>query len=618
MSRLTINSNIPSLNAQRSLANATKKLGDSYTRLSSGLRINKASDDAAGLSISESLKADTRLFYQGVRNLNDGVSLLNIADGALNELTNIVTRLSELATQSANGTFSNKQRLALDQEAQSLSKEYNRIARTTSFNGRNLFDGDFGLLSLAAGGGSESLISSGLGGSIGDGTFQARISYETVIASQSILLDDFNGDGIKDLVTAGTNSIGLMIGNGDGSFKTNNTFTALNSGTIEAGDINGDGFLDIVSSLSGSNRSFSFFLGNGNGSFKAEVSIRGPNDGGVDIELADFNNDGKLDILESGTTGNATATLYLGNGNATFQRGNGIGSAGGSNGRKVTVGDFNNDGILDIINTQQNFIDTYMGRGDGTFTRISSFAVASNSNFSDTILSDINDDGIQDLVFASSASIAIALGNNNGTFRVVNNFSNSGNTFGLNIGDFNGDGKKDIVASANGGPLNILIGNGDGSFLQRVSYATTTSPTNAILEDFNKDGVLDLLHGDNFGFISVLFANSNNGIGSLQSFSLKTKADSLDAMDYFEFSLSNLSKQRGQIGAFQSRLDVATSTLQTSSLNYQEANSRITDIDVAEESSRLAATQILQQSAASILAQANQQPRLVLSLLGDL
>ena len=121
VSRLTINSNIPALNAQRSLGNATRQLGESFTRLSSGLRINKSSDDAAGLAISESLKSDTRLFNQGVRNLNDGLSLLNVADGALNELTNIVTRLSELAEQSSNGTFSNKQRLALDKEAQSVS-----------------------------------------------------------------------------------------------------------------------------------------------------------------------------------------------------------------------------------------------------------------------------------------------------------------------------------------------------------------------------------------------------------------------------------------------------------------------------------------------------------------
>lgn len=131
MSRLTINSNIASLNAQRSFGNATKRLSDSFTRLSSGLRINRAVDDAAGLSISESLKLDTRVFNQGIRNLNDGASVLSIADGALSELSSIMVRLNELAEQSANGTLGNRQRLALDQEAQSLAREYNRIARST-------------------------------------------------------------------------------------------------------------------------------------------------------------------------------------------------------------------------------------------------------------------------------------------------------------------------------------------------------------------------------------------------------------------------------------------------------------------------------------------------------
>ncbi len=97
MGSITINSNQYSLNAQRRLGEATSSLSQSFNRLSSGLRINKAADDAAGLSISESLKADARIFNQGVRNLYDGLSLLSVADGALSELSNIAIRLNELA-----------------------------------------------------------------------------------------------------------------------------------------------------------------------------------------------------------------------------------------------------------------------------------------------------------------------------------------------------------------------------------------------------------------------------------------------------------------------------------------------------------------------------------------
>lgn len=141
MSRLTLNSNILSLNAQRMLSSHTKDLNSSFARLSSGLRINKASDDAAGLAVSSLLNTDRKVANQGIRNLNDGVSYLNIAESALNELTNIVTRIAEVAEQSANGTLGDSQREALQQEVSSLQNEYNRIIRTTKFNGNQLLTG---------------------------------------------------------------------------------------------------------------------------------------------------------------------------------------------------------------------------------------------------------------------------------------------------------------------------------------------------------------------------------------------------------------------------------------------------------------------------------------------
>ena len=119
---ITLGSNIASLRGQRQLAKTSAELGTVFQRLSSGQRINKASDDAAGLSIADSLNAKSRIFNQGVRNLNDGLSLLSIADSAIENLSGIVIRLEELAEQSANGVYTNKQRKALDDEAQALSK----------------------------------------------------------------------------------------------------------------------------------------------------------------------------------------------------------------------------------------------------------------------------------------------------------------------------------------------------------------------------------------------------------------------------------------------------------------------------------------------------------------
>ena len=123
-----IGSNIASIQAQRRLGEATSSLSTIYERLSSGKRINKASDDAAGLAIADDLNAKTRVYTQAIRNGNDGISVLSIADSANEALGGIVTRIRELTEQSANGTYSNKQRDAIDKEAQALSKEFLRIS----------------------------------------------------------------------------------------------------------------------------------------------------------------------------------------------------------------------------------------------------------------------------------------------------------------------------------------------------------------------------------------------------------------------------------------------------------------------------------------------------------
>ena len=135
---ITINSNIPSINAQRNLGKATLALNDSYARLSSGLRINKASDDAAGLSIADYLRTDKRVAAVAIRNANDGISALNIADGALNEISSLLARMAELAEQSGNGILGVNQRVALSKEFEQLADEIDRIAAVTEFNGKNL------------------------------------------------------------------------------------------------------------------------------------------------------------------------------------------------------------------------------------------------------------------------------------------------------------------------------------------------------------------------------------------------------------------------------------------------------------------------------------------------
>lgn len=134
---LRVNTNVASLTAQRNLANTTNQLARSLERLSSGLRITRASDDAAGLAISERFRADVRSLTQAQRNASDAISMLQISEGALNESSGILIRMRELAVQSANGTLGTAERATLDQEFQDLIEEIDRVAAVTEFNGTN-------------------------------------------------------------------------------------------------------------------------------------------------------------------------------------------------------------------------------------------------------------------------------------------------------------------------------------------------------------------------------------------------------------------------------------------------------------------------------------------------
>lgn len=139
---LRINTNIQSLSAQRSLGSVKQEQGKALERLSSGDRINKAADDAAGLAISEKLKAKIRGSRQATRNGNDGISMIQVAEGGLNEVSNILIRLRELSVQASSDTLGDNERGFANNEFQELTKEIDRISQSTTFNGRNLLNGE--------------------------------------------------------------------------------------------------------------------------------------------------------------------------------------------------------------------------------------------------------------------------------------------------------------------------------------------------------------------------------------------------------------------------------------------------------------------------------------------
>ncbi len=148
---LRVNTNIASINAQRNTAQVTARLARNYQKLSTGLRISTAADDAAGLAISERLRAQVRSLGQAARNANDGISLVQTGEGALNEVSNILVRLRELAIQAANGSSSTADKNTIKEEFDSLVSEIDRIAQSTDFNGVKLLDGSSSAVNFQVG-----------------------------------------------------------------------------------------------------------------------------------------------------------------------------------------------------------------------------------------------------------------------------------------------------------------------------------------------------------------------------------------------------------------------------------------------------------------------------------
>ena len=178
--------NIPSLNGQRLLGVNNNRLAQSVERISSGIRINRAADDAAGLAISEGLRSDIRATRQAVRNANDGISVINITEGALNEQASILIRLRELASQASTGTVGSTERQTIQLEFNALRLEIDRIAATTEFNGQKLVDGS---LASSVSSGNQIFIQVGI-----DSSADSRINLNTsinltAVTSSSLSID---------------------------------------------------------------------------------------------------------------------------------------------------------------------------------------------------------------------------------------------------------------------------------------------------------------------------------------------------------------------------------------------------------------------------------------------
>lgn len=617
---LTIGSNIAALKVQRSLNQIDGGLASVFQRLSSGQRINRASDDAAGLAVATGLNTSSRVYSQGVRNFNDGISLLQIADGSLEQLGTVLVRLQELATQAANGSLSYSQRKALDDEGQSLSDEFARIAQSTQFNDRYLFSSAFGNLRLQGGFGTDGGIGSGLGGIVGTGEFESRIDIgSTGLTPDESVVADVNNDGNQDLIRAGSGSgdrVEVLLGQGDGTFGSALTVFEGGIGTInqiDVGDFNGDGIIDVA--IAGSD--LVVVSGVGDGSFGGAITLSTSTT--YAIAVGDINNDGIDDIVaEAGENIESFVSNSSGSFSSagSFFAGNPLGGISG-----IGLADLNGDDQLDIVTSvvgASGILSIMNGDGTGSFSLSQTIAFETATQGDRLRFGDFDEDGQIDIAaLGYGGPVAIYRNDGQGSFSLLTTFTSLNNPSSHHVADFNGDGFLDLAVIDHPGGffdrLNVFLNDGSGSFTGSIAISVGPGVLDGgAFGDFNNDGVVDLA---GVGTDGVYLGSTTTGVAPLSEFDLRSKRGALEALTYFEQAHDRITAQRGEIGAFQSRLASALNTLSGAVENFRSAEARIVDADIAQETAELVRLNILQQGATAVLAQANSTPALALALL---
>jgi hypothetical protein len=360
----------------------------------------------------------------------------------------------------------------------------------------------------------------------GDGSFQNAPTYAAGTGPESVAVGDFNGDGIPDLAVADNGidpngTVSVLLGNGDGTFQTAVSYAAgTEPRSVVVGDFNGDGIPDLAvvdaGDPQGNGAGVSVLLGNGDGTFQAPLNFSAGNLP-LSVAVGDFNGDGIQDLaVANGGFSGTTVSVLLGNGDGTFQTA--VSYAAGVGPASVAVGDFNRDGILDlaVANDEGNDVSVLLGNGDGTFQPAVNYAAGHSPT--SVAVADLTGNGILDLVVAdygtNSGAVSVLLGNGDGSFQPAVNYAAGVGPASVAVGDFNRDGIPDLaVANSEGNDVSVLLGNGDGSFqTSPVGYIAGSVPFSVAIGDFNGDGSPDLAVANyDSNDVSILLNDGNWG-----------------------------------------------------------------------------------------------------------
>jgi hypothetical protein len=351
------------------------------------------------------------------------------------------------------------------------------------------------------------------------------------LSPDAVVAADLNGDGKTDLVVAnyGSNSVGVLLGNGNGTFHAEQEFpVGQHPLGVTVADVNGDGKPDLITA-NFYNGTLSVLLGNGNGTFQSQHTFSAGS-GAANVVAADVNGDGKPDLIVTNAIA-YTVSVLLSNGNGTFQPQRTF--AVGSFPRPLAVADLNGDGKPDLIvgNYGATTVSILLGNGNGTFQPQNTVAVGGAPLV--LALADLNGDGMTDLVVANPQSnvsaVDVLLGNGNGTFQARQTFATGRSPSSVVVADLNGDGRPDLaVTNYSNQTVGVLLGNGNGTFQPQQTTAVSSFAGHITAADLDGDGIPDLIVAqqspNNVGVLlnrsvlpQVLSINRTNPVGASTS-----------------------------------------------------------------------------------------------------
>ena len=581
---LTVNTNIASMNAQRTLGGSTNELSTSLERLASGSQINSAKDDAAGLQISNRLTSQINGLSVAVKNANNGVSIAQTAEGAMQESTNIMQRMRDLALQSANGSNSDSERVALQEEFNALSGELTRIADTTSFGGQKILNGDMSKTSFQVGANANETVSFGLSD-----------------VSASALKGSFSGAEVAG--TATTELSAKVVGDAGANLSKYNGsidisgFTAL-AATVEGSY--GDDLNAVTVTIGDTTITASGGRAQGTAGAEDEPAVPGINNTPKEFQAAIENELTKQGI--SYTVDSGVFTVTSENKIDITSAKTGTPTAPDVKAQEI--------GLAKAGSININGTDIAVAAKDD----IAKVMVEINKKTETTGVTASNNNGRLELTSATGENIKLA-----------DSASNAGSlkALGLSAGTTQAKLADNTSVTLNGTEIKLAKGSDMDSIVTAINTASTGVSAS------NDGGKLSLFSQNDF---TLADGSAGTGLAALglaasdaKAISQESSVANLDitsaggaqqAIQVLDGAMQQIDSERAKLGAVQNRFESTISNLQNVAENASASRASIMDTDYAAESANLAKNQIMQQAGTAMLAQANQLPQAVLSLLG--